>query len=613
VEQATREENGATRVQHVVHVMPRDAAMAAGVLAGVAERAALPPDQLRALVLVPTIDDALTLVRALRAHHASTGRILPITAPPPGRAARMLALHPSVIVGTPRDVLALVSESSLKLEQLDTVALVWLDDLLRSTSGGGAADQAMALEALLSEAPKDAERVAIVTNVDHALDAFQERYMWRARRTVHENTSRPADVAIRYITVAPANSGDALRTLLDAINPASAHVVVRDADREAAARETLDTLGYAAGDEAVRVSVDLPAEAVELLVFFDGVTSGDALRQAAALCGNVVALVAPGRVTQFRAQAGSGATPLSFTGAFHAARAAEDTLRDELRGVIRGSAIAAHVLQVEPLAIEHDAVEIAAAALYLLQRERNRARRSEPGSSARSASDAPAAGASGTFRHPASPHAAPHHPAAERPSVSRLTSSRSPSGSFTRVYLGVGERDGVGRGDLVGAITGEAGIVGTQIGKIDLRETHAIVEVASDVAPLVIERLAGASIRGRRANAREDRERGAGTDTRKRGRDDRGGGGHGARGGFGGRGAARGSTSRGPRDRDRTKAGGGRGSRDDAPRRGAAAGGRGVGAESRDAAARVPRATHESAEWTDRADRLRHSRRRDRG
>ena len=326
-----------------------------------------------------------------------------------------------------------------------------------------------------------------------------------------------------------------------------------------------------ASDDVVRVSTTLPTERVDLLVFFDDVTSSDALREAAALSDNVVAVVAPGRVAQLRALA-SGATPLSFTGVFQAARAAEDTLRDELRGVIRGSAIAAHILQVEPLAIEHDAVEIAAAALYLLQRERNRSRRSaEPGSSTRQVSDAPTAGSQGTFRNAAAPQAASDTPA-----------------------------------------IATAGIVGTQIGKIDLRETHAIVEVASDVAPLVIERLAGASIRGRRANAREDRERGAGTDVRKRPRDDRGGGAHGARGGFGGRGGPRGSAGRGPRNGERTKSAGPRGSRDDAPRRGAAAGARRAGGDSRDAAARVPRATHESSEWTDRADRLRHSRRRDR-
>jgi ATP-dependent RNA helicase DeaD len=599
VEQVAREETSATRVQNVVHLMPRDAAMAAAVLAGVVERAALPPQELRALILVPTIDDGLALVRALHAHHASSGRVVPITAPPPGRAARMVALHPSVLVGTPRDVLALVGQSSLKLAQLETIAFAWVDDLVRAPSSGGSADDGVALEAVLSEVPKNAERLAIASSIDAAVDAFQERYMWRARRTIHESPSRPAEVAVRYVTVAPANSGDALRWLLDGVNPASAHVVVRDTDRESVAREALGTLGYAADDDAVRVSVDPPTERVELLVFFDDIANGDALRQAATVSDNLVALIAPGHVMQLRSVAGASATPLTFTGVFQSARAAEDALRDELRGVIRGGAFTSHVLQVEPLALEYDPVEIAAAALYLLQRERNRSRRAmESGSTGRAPSESATAVTAGAVVRP------PASSATQRPSAQRATGTRTPAGGYTRVYLGVGERDGVGRGDLVGAITGEAGIVGAQIGKIDLRETHAIVEVASDVAPLVIERLAGASIRGRKANAREDRERGGAADARKPRRDDRGG--HGGRGGFGGRAGPRGLGRGHGAERE-----GGRGSRDDARRRGAPPGRRG-GGDGRDAAARVPRATHESAEWTDRAERLRHSRRRER-
>ena len=71
--------------------------------------------------------------------------------------------------------------------------------------------------------------------------------------------------------------------------------------------------------------------------------------------------------------------------------------------------------------------------------------------------------------------------------------------------MSVGERDGAKRGDLVGAITGEADITGAQIGKIDLRDTYALVDIASPVADRVVERLTGISIRGRRVTARQDR------------------------------------------------------------------------------------------------------------
>ncbi|HEY6785215.1 MAG TPA: DbpA RNA binding domain-containing protein, partial [Gemmatimonadales bacterium] len=64
-------------------------------------------------------------------------------------------------------------------------------------------------------------------------------------------------------------------------------------------------------------------------------------------------------------------------------------------------------------------------------------------------------------------------------------------------------------GDLVGAITNEAGITSAQIGKVDVRENHSLVEVTSEAAENVVAKLTGSTIRGRRVVARIDQERGA--------------------------------------------------------------------------------------------------------
>jgi hypothetical protein len=70
-------------------------------------------------------------------------------------------------------------------------------------------------------------------------------------------------------------------------------------------------------------------------------------------------------------------------------------------------------------------------------------------------------------------------------------------------------------GDLMGIIAGEGGIPGDRVGKIDLRESHALVEVAEGDAAGVIARVNGSMIKGRRVVVRgerdkEDRERTAG-------------------------------------------------------------------------------------------------------
>jgi ATP-dependent RNA helicase DeaD len=92
----------------------------------------------------------------------------------------------------------------------------------------------------------------------------------------------------------------------------------------------------------------------------------------------------------------------------------------------------------------------------------------------------------------------------ERPAAPR----RGPRGDarMTRLFVGVGRRRGVRPGDLVGAITGEARIPGEAIGAIEIADQFSLVEVREDVADIVIERLTGASIKGRPVSVRRSRE-----------------------------------------------------------------------------------------------------------
>jgi ATP-dependent RNA helicase DeaD len=81
----------------------------------------------------------------------------------------------------------------------------------------------------------------------------------------------------------------------------------------------------------------------------------------------------------------------------------------------------------------------------------------------------------------------------------------APGRQTTRLYIGVGRQDGVRPADLVGAITGETGLRGGQIGAIDIAPRFSIVEVPAEAAREVISALQGAKIRGRRAAVRPDR------------------------------------------------------------------------------------------------------------
>jgi len=69
---------------------------------------------------------------------------------------------------------------------------------------------------------------------------------------------------------------------------------------------------------------------------------------------------------------------------------------------------------------------------------------------------------------------------------------------MTRIFVGMGRQDGLRPGDLVGAITNEAGLTGKSIGVIDILDRAAFVEVPSAQAENVIQALGNAKLRNRR-------------------------------------------------------------------------------------------------------------------
>jgi len=79
-------------------------------------------------------------------------------------------------------------------------------------------------------------------------------------------------------------------------------------------------------------------------------------------------------------------------------------------------------------------------------------------------------------------------------------------GPWIRLWVGAGRSVGLRPQDLVGAITHEAGVPGRVVGAIRIAEHHALVDVAADVADGVVQALRNATIRGRAAPVRPDRE-----------------------------------------------------------------------------------------------------------
>jgi ATP-dependent RNA helicase DeaD len=77
-------------------------------------------------------------------------------------------------------------------------------------------------------------------------------------------------------------------------------------------------------------------------------------------------------------------------------------------------------------------------------------------------------------------------------------------GSVARLFIGLGRSAGVRPADLVGAITGEAGLSGRDIGSIEIAQRFSVVEVPESAAVDVISALRRATIKGRRPTVRRD-------------------------------------------------------------------------------------------------------------
>ncbi|MGH7531084.1 MAG: DbpA RNA binding domain-containing protein, partial [Gemmatimonadales bacterium] len=89
---------------------------------------------------------------------------------------------------------------------------------------------------------------------------------------------------------------------------------------------------------------------------------------------------------------------------------------------------------------------------------------------------------------------------------SEQTSARS-ADVWTTLFVTIGRQDRATPKDLVGALIREVGLEKAQIGRIEMKDTFSLIDIAPAAAEQAARRLTGVAIRGRRVNARLDRSR----------------------------------------------------------------------------------------------------------
>lgn len=473
-----RAASGVSRSQNQLHFVPEDWHAAAGVIHPLAERLDPDADTTQMVVIVNDVDATAGLGSRLGPRVVESRGLRLVSATDARRALRVLRRAPAhILIATPEVLGELVQSSVLKLDDIRVAVLAWIDDLdSRGTQ---------ALESVMTDLPKEAARVVIAAGPTPGVEPIVERYARRARR-MQTAMAEQHPVSISYLAVGDVARPMALRRVLDALDPESAFVIVTTGESTRDVEAQLHSLGYAGDASDVRFG-DVPDPGSQLVVLYDFPASAEQLRAtiAAAPSARVVALASPRQLSTLRRWAGGSVAPFVLPDAAVRARTREDSLRDEIREALAAGGFSRELLALEPLLDDYDGVEVAAAVLRILELERTR------------------------------PRAA--------------TVSVPPAQAMTRVFINVGEMDGVRPGDLVGAITNEAGISKSEIGRVEIRERHSTVEVATPVANTVVSKVTGVSIRGRRALVKIDEGRE---------RRDSDGGGRRERGAGGGRGGA---------------------------------------------------------------------------
>jgi ATP-dependent RNA helicase DeaD len=472
-----------------------------------------------ALVLVPTRELAVQVSEALHRYGKDLGaRVLPVYGGAPiVRQLRSLESGVDVVVATPGRALDLLNRGSLRLNEIATVVLDEADEMLDM---GFAED----LEAILDETPAARQTVLFSATMPRRLDSLARRHLNDpVRITIGREKAEPGEaprVRQTAYVVPRAAKPAALGRILDVEAPTAAIVFCRTREEVDSLTETLNGRGYRAEalhggmsqEQRDRVMGRLRGGTADLLVATDVAARGLDIEQLTHVVnydvpsapesyvhrigrvgragreGVAITLAEPREHRMLKTIERVAGAPIAVqqvpTVADLRARRL-DLTRGALRESLLGNDLDGFRVVVESLTDEFDLMEVALAAVKLAH---------EAGGAVEDDEEIPQVGfRTDNDRGPGTKGRA------ERP-------RRVTGGSAARLFVGVGRDAGIRPGDLVGAITGETGLKGRDIGSIEIHQRFALVEVPESAADEVVQALRATMIKGRKATVRRDQK-----------------------------------------------------------------------------------------------------------
>ena len=497
----------------------------------------------RVLVLVPTRELAAQVAEAVRDYAVGTGLgvVTVVGGEAFGPQRRALRQGVEMVVATPGRALDLIRRGTLQLAGLDAAVLDEADEMLDM----GFADD---IESVLSETPAGRQTVLVSATLPPRIKSIADKHMTDPVRLEVADPERDSDEPPRVRHVAHVvhrrDRSAALLRVLEAGGASRALIFCRTrggvddltADLTREGRRAAALHGGLTQEQRVRVVERLRSGSIEVMVATDVAARGLDVPELTHVVnfdppgspetfvhrvgrvgragreGTAVTLLAPNerrRVRQFASAAGGPIPiePLPTAADLADVREAQTrgalldaltgdgfaTLRDRLRPLVK--ALAAEVgddFSAEDLAV-------AAAALAHHTAFGDPVTEDIPDAGGRpDRSGGPRSGGGDRGDRP-------DRGTRRGPRAKKDRGPRNAPADTARLFFSVGRDANVRPGDLVGAITGEAGIDGSEIGKIDVAPTFSLVDVARPHADRVISALRGRSIRGKKVTVRPDR------------------------------------------------------------------------------------------------------------
>ncbi len=475
-----------------------------------------------ALVLVPTRELAVQVSEAFHRYGKDLGaRVLPIYGGQPiGRQLRALDLGVDVVVATPGRALDHIARGTLRLGNLITVVLDEADEMLDM---GFAED----IEAILEHAPAQRQTVLFSATMPSRIEGMAQAHLTDPVRILIAREQPVAGAAPRVrqsaYLVARAHKPAALGRVLDVESPTAAIVFCRSREEVDRLTETMNGRGYRAEalhggmsqEQRDRVMGRLRSGTADLLVATDVAARGLDVEQLSHVVNYDVPSAPESYVHRIGRVGRAGREGVAITLAEPREHRMLKTIErvtgqritiDKIPTVadlrtrrleLTQAALRESLLEddlepfrviVETLSDEFDLMEVALAAVKLSHEATlpgsDEAEEEIPQVAVRPTRDARPGQDNRGDRRPARPR----------------------TGGTTQVFIGLGRRAGVRPQDLVGAITGETGIRGRDIGSIEIADRFSLVEVPNGVADEVIAGLRGSTIKGRKATVRRDRD-----------------------------------------------------------------------------------------------------------